>query len=53
MAGSIRTLNVPLAESEYDELAKAKGDSTWRVWLLEVARRQAHDNKGKVKRRRG
>jgi len=34
----MKTLNIPMEDKEYDELQKAKGDKSWREFVLEKKR---------------
>jgi hypothetical protein len=33
----VRTLNVPMDEKDYERLLKAKGNKTWRDFIMELA----------------
>ena len=45
----MKTLNESFDEGEYEELVKAKGELTWREWMLLKAREQ-NNKKKKVER---
>jgi len=34
----VKTLNIPLEDSNYDKLLKAKGESNWRDFVMQLVK---------------
>jgi predicted CopG family antitoxin len=43
----MKTLNIPLEDSDYEELLKAKGEMNWRDFVLTLTKQEPKKNKEK------